>query len=710
MDEEILCDSLIIWLNTFEKIEAKSAVEELNDGVAMCQCLATIAPDWFDDEWMSKVKKDAAGDNWRLKCSNLKKLLKGIMDYYTEVLNMDIIGFNLPDVSCIAEKNDKAELGRLLQLILGCAVNCDEKQEYIQNIMQMEESVQHVVMNAIQELMACKEVSSSVDGDTFKDLEVQHKSTVDQLTSVLAQKEEISQRCHELDEQLSLLREHHSTLETENGILRKQLNTRTDENNPPNSNPATDRFIQLQQQTEQLKEQTFSLESSRDEFRMKCSHYEKENLELNERIEQLQSLAEESQQLRDEMDVLRHTQEKVAKYESTIDSYKKKLEELTEMRKQMKTMEEKNASYMQQTIDLQEDLRKANALKTQLENYKKQVHQLQSSLSESERRTDKAEFESKRAKDKLVQLQGESERLKQERNTLRDKNEELTLSEVSRTTGGKTSLPEGSTSDALFLANLPPEAREKIIILEHENKKLKEQSAGQESEETQLLKSLLEDSNETKEQMKRENRELNQRNMELESEIEEMRNQQINLREENENELQQKYMDHLQKLKEANDELQKKKTYMETLEPRTSATAEKVNELQELLIQKEQEMKSMEAKYKKYLEKAKSVIKTLDPKQNSSGNAPEIDTLKNQLQEKEKFIENLERDQEKMKLTREREEKLMVTAWYEMAMQLHKKAAEERLSGSSGMSFLARQRQASGRRILSTKPVSGSSR
>lgn len=24
------------------------------------------APDWFDDEWMSKVKKDA-GDNWRLK-------------------------------------------------------------------------------------------------------------------------------------------------------------------------------------------------------------------------------------------------------------------------------------------------------------------------------------------------------------------------------------------------------------------------------------------------------------------------------------------------------------------------------------------------------------------------------------------------------------------------------------------------------------------
>ena len=38
--------------------------------------------------------------------------------------------------------------------------------------------------------------------------------------------------------------------------------------------------------------------------------------------------------------------------------------------------------------------------------------------------------------------------------------------------------------------------------------------------------------------------------------------------------------------------------------------AEKVNELQDLLSKKDQEMKAMEAKYKKYLEKAKSVSYT----------------------------------------------------------------------------------------------------
>ena len=39
--------------------------------------------------------------------------------------------------------------------------------------------------------------------------------------------------------------------------------------------------------------------------------------------------------------------------------------------------------------------------------------------------------------------------------------------------------------------------------------------------------------------------------------------------------------------------------------------AEKVNELQELLNKKDQEMKGMEDRYKKYLEKAKSVSKSL---------------------------------------------------------------------------------------------------
>jgi hypothetical protein len=52
----------------------------------------------------------------------------------------------------LAESSDETELSRLLQLVLGCAVSCDRKQFYIEHIMSLEESVQHVLMNAIQEV------------------------------------------------------------------------------------------------------------------------------------------------------------------------------------------------------------------------------------------------------------------------------------------------------------------------------------------------------------------------------------------------------------------------------------------------------------------------------------------------------------------------------------------------------------------------------
>lgn len=72
--------------------------------------------------------------------------------------DLNMIGKNWLNISSsyfsiiIAENIDETELSRLLQLVLGCAVSCDRKQIYIEHIMSMEASVQHVLMNAIQEV------------------------------------------------------------------------------------------------------------------------------------------------------------------------------------------------------------------------------------------------------------------------------------------------------------------------------------------------------------------------------------------------------------------------------------------------------------------------------------------------------------------------------------------------------------------------------
>ncbi|XP_023799517.1 protein Hook homolog 3 isoform X1 [Cyanistes caeruleus] len=717
--------SFLPQIQTFNVEAPCQTVEDLTSGVVMAQVLQKIDPVYFDENWLNRIKTEV-GDNWRLKVSNLKKILKGILDYNHEILGQQINDFTLPDVNLIGEHADAAELGRMLQLILGCAVNCEQKQEYIQTIMMMEESVQHVVMTAIQELMS-KESPVSVGNDAYVDLDRQLKKTTEELNEALATKEEIAQRCHELDMQVAALQEEKSSLLAENQILMERLN-QSDSIEDPNS-PAGRRHLQLQTQLEQLQEETFRLEAAKDDYRIRCEELEKEIAELRQQTEELTTLAEEAQSLKDEIDVLRHSSDKVAKLESQVESYKKKLEDLGDLRRQVKLLEEKNTMYMQNTVSLEEELRKANAARSQLETYKRQAVELQNRLSEESKKADKLDYECKRLKEKVDSLQKEKDRLRTERDSLKETIEELRCVQAQEgqlTTTGLMPLGRQEPSDSLAAEIITPEIKEKLIRLQHENKMLKLNQEGSDNEKIALLQSLLDDANLRKNELETENRLVNQRLLEVQSQVEEL---QKSLQDQGSKAedflllaavllytnvisvswhglllkaisvlLKKKLEEHLEKLHEANNELQKKRAIIEDLEPICNNSSLKIEELQEALRKKEEEMKQMEERYKKYLEKAKSVIRTLDPKQNQ-GAAPEIQALKNQLQERDRKFHSLEKEYEKTKSQREMEEKFIVSAWYNMGMTLHKKAAEDRLASTgSGQSFLARQRQATSTR------------
>lgn len=62
--------------------------------------------------------------------------------------------------------------------------------------------------------------------------------------------------------------------------------------------------------------------------------------------------------------------------------------------------------------------------------------------------------------------------------------------------------------------------------------------------------------------------------------------------------------------------------------------------MQETITQKELEVQESEDKYKKYIEKARNVMKSMDPKQVSS--TTELTNLRNQVVERQKVITDLE--------------------------------------------------------------------
>lgn len=689
MDKETLFESLAVWLDTFNLDVPHSTADQLSDGIVMSKVLHQIAPDYFSETWLSKIKTEDVS-NWRLKVSNLKKILKGILEYNLEVLGIQIHDFQMPDVNAIGEHSDHGEIGRLLQLILGCAVNCSEKQEYIQRIMAMEESVQHVVMTAIQELMT-KEITTDMDSEVGEQL----KRTVEELNSAIEAKEDLMQRCHELDLQVTALVEEKQNLVLENEKLAERLNQAENLDDP--STPAGKRFQLVQHQLEQCQEENYKLESAKDDFRIKVDVLQKEVNELKEKNAELSSQADECRGLKDELDDLRQAAEQAVKYEAQIESFKKRIEELSDLRGQVKLLEDKNTRYMQENLELQEEIRKYGATKQQLEAYKRQNLELQSKVTEETKRADKAEFENKRLNEKLLTLQREKERLVTERDSLQEVNEELKFTQ-SQHVGSSGAGGDLSASSQMELLSLPPEVRERILRLEHENKMLKLKSSGDSDEQSQLLQNMLDDSNSRKNELETEIRLANQKIMELEAQIEDLQEMAKSTVSSSELiEHKKKIEELVQTIQQRDKTIQKEQGRVSEIQTQLTSHNEEIEKLREKLEKKEEEKRVMEERYKKYFDKARAVINSQESKLKSTGNHyPDVLALKQQIQEKDKLIEQLQKDQEKSKNTFEQEEKMIVSAWYNLGIQLHRQAAIERLENSQtqGQAFLSRQRQA----------------
>lgn len=697
VDKAELCGSLLTWLQTFHIPFPCTSPQELSSGLAIAYVLNQIDSSWFNEAWLQHISEDA-GPNWRLKVSNLKKILQSLVEYSQDVLGHPISEQHLPDVSLIGEFSDPGELGKLLQLVLGCAISCEKKQEHIQRIMTLEESVQHVVMEAIQELMT-KDTPDALSPETYGNFDSQSRRYYF-LSEEADEGDELQQRCLDLERQLVLLSEEKQSLAQENAVLRQRVGQ-------PKGEGAigltAKKLLLLQSQLEQLQEENFRLESGREDDRLRCAELERENTELQQRNQALTSLAQEAQALKDEMDELRQSSERAGQLEATLSSCRRRLGELRELRRQVRQLEERNAGHAERTRQLEDELRRAGSLRAQLEAQRRQVQELQSQWQEEAMKAEKWLFECRNLEEKYESVTKEKERLLAERDSLREANEELRCAQLQPRGATQTDPSLDPTSPAvenLAAEILPAELRETLLQLQLENKRLCQQEAA-DRERQEELQRHLEEANRTRHRLETQHR-LNQQQLsELRAQVEDLQKalQELGGKTEDSTLLKRKLEEHLQKLHEADLELQRKREYIEELEPPADGnTARRIKELQDSLQKKDADLRAMEERYRRYLDKARTVIQTLEPKQRPPEGAPlELCTLRTQLREREVRIRHLEMDFEKSRSQREQEEKLLISAWYNMGMALQQRAGEER-APAHAQSFLAQQRLATNAR------------
>jgi protein HOOK1 len=341
--------------------------------------------------------------------SNIKKVIDGIADYYENALRMPVTAsnFNLPDAPLIGKDLNEKELGRLMQLILVAAINCDNKEKHIATILTLGTETQLIVKNAIEDLFITfgadggrgrSVTMDSIGSMTLPDLTVpegagsQFKNEVKRLSDELAAAVEVKERT--IQEMFDLKREL-SSLQQENVQLTVENENLTDlvtklQSTPSKTVPSTAgsdiltgdssetslkeaHLNKLQTRIETLREELFKTENSREEVKIKNELLEKELMELKFKNEELQRKANEARNLKDELDIHRQASEKAEKYEQMIEVYKKKLEEAAEFKRKMKSGADRSASQSSFQSSLEEEHRKNSNLKAQIESLKKQV-------------------------------------------------------------------------------------------------------------------------------------------------------------------------------------------------------------------------------------------------------------------------------------------------------------------------------------------------
>ena len=303
-----LTQSLFQWLKTFDFVSNCGSVKDLCDGVAIAHVLNQICPEFFNNEWLNKMETDC-GTNWRLRVSNLRKIYEALDDYYREVLDKQLDEKLLPEVTLIARDFNTEQLALLLQLVLGCAINCSRKDHFIAIMANLDLDVQHGIKTAIQQMdtelspkfserikvLQSYEPNNS-QKDSFEEVFQRLNNQIIGLQNQLSKTEEIKED-YRLNAELR---------EKDVIKLRQQLMTKLND---------------MKQDRDELDQ----LRDLNEEFQI---HKNKLNEELKETKRQMKSIQERNHSLTERICELEGETKKVSVLKGQIDVYKKAKEDL----------------------------------------------------------------------------------------------------------------------------------------------------------------------------------------------------------------------------------------------------------------------------------------------------------------------------------------------------------------------------------------------
>ncbi|XP_078516630.1 protein Daple-like [Lissotriton helveticus] len=404
--QAFMASPLVTWVRTFEDmvedgdeppspyLEAQTAPTEsqqeflwLSNGAFLNKVMRTIDPNPRTLRRCPRARTQ----------QQLFILRQHLQAFYQEDLQQLVL-MPFPDITVLSQdplsEQGVEEMRRLLLLLLGCAVQCERKEEFIENIQVLNIETQRAIASHIQEMTQNSSYMFPLQCSDLADVSREHleftfETLVHHLQRLLREAEESSESIAELTQEKELF-----LSQVPSSILSSDV-------------PLFDSSVRENRQhlTVQLADAKAKLRRMRQEMEEKGEQLLDYEQEVQDLQEELKKLRQENRQLlsdarlvrvyRDEMDALREKAGRVDKLQAEVKSYKERLPSLEIYKGKLEEEREYSQALLETKAMLEEQLEAARPRFDKLHEMEKENLFLKSRLRdlELERESDRQKVE-----------------------------------------------------------------------------------------------------------------------------------------------------------------------------------------------------------------------------------------------------------------------------------------------------------------------------
>uniref|UniRef100_A0A8C3L6Y4 Coiled-coil domain containing 88A n=1 Tax=Chrysolophus pictus TaxID=9089 RepID=A0A8C3L6Y4_CHRPC len=377
---------LVTWVRTFGPLaeENGTSLEEymtLVDGVFLNEVMLQINPKSTNRNVNKRVNNDES-----LRIQNLCILVKKIKYFYQECLQQLIL-MALPNVLIIGRnplsEPGTNEINKILLLLLGCAVQCQKKEEFIERIQHLDFDTKAAVAAHIQEVTQNQE---NVFDLQWMDVIVFTQDSVEpllknmtlQLRRLVDERDEHLETIIELSEDRDSLHLLPQASAAQSPCGSPGLkHTESKQHLSVELADAKAKIRRLRQEIEEKNEQFL-------DYKQELERVESELRKLQQENKSLLSDARSARIYRDELDILREKAIRVDKLESEVSRYKERLHDMEFYKARMEELMEDNQVMLETKRMFEDQVKALQSRSDKLHVVEKENLQLKAKLHEME--------------------------------------------------------------------------------------------------------------------------------------------------------------------------------------------------------------------------------------------------------------------------------------------------------------------------------------